>query len=421
MVDKGGLDDFVLCTVHPPEDTKVDDFALKARDYIHSHYSTRYSFILPEPERVLENRVFSAGEYDPRFIGDITDKDIYIFGFANFMDYGSGPVMPGELMNRLGIAAEAALANGAHSVKAVLPDLPFSRADKSPRNYDKSNPKYANVKGRGSSAMAQVNMLAAAGISGIMTFDVHSDEVRGYIRSAMGDAGLLEIDPLAMYAHYLAKHSLVKNQRLVLIAPDVGSKQRVDYVAEVLRVSYSVDTISALYLDKMRSEPNNPDAIHIDVLGVSDNFTTLQGAYGVFIDDIVDTAGTLTKGSKKVIHDGVGIDGDMQKPSGLVTLVTHPTLAGRSYISAMQKLMTGHFDEIVMSNTHPHMEDLIKNQLKGKLSFIRMAHPVGQAIMNVQRGRSLDRIFTGGGDVVRPDIVERYFNLKRHTDWGKGT
>ncbi|OVE75043.1 hypothetical protein BVX95_00475 [archaeon D22] len=269
--------------------------------------------------------MFSGGEFDPRFLQNITEDKIFIFAF------NSKEVFPGDLRSRIIDTAYAAYSNGANEVHLVVPNLSYSRADRDVSYYDKDSTHYNNLFGRGAIAKCQADNFKGAGIKSVFTMDVHSDIVQNYYES------------IGIRFHNIAQDEVfldyVKEMdNAVLLAVDLGAKDKITKLKEMTG-------LSAIFLEKIRKSPNNPDELLISVAGKSDDFTGLKGKTLLIPDDGVDTGGTFKKACDTIMAKG--IDGEV--PKNVIGMFTHFW----AILNPSKTLDRFKDDKIVLTNTIP--------------------------------------------------------------------
>lgn len=413
-----------LVIVSISKDRMALEFTQKVINFLYSHNGGKAYKEIPEVENLFSSGSFSGGEFDPKFRVDVSNKTVIVFGLPS-IETKSEPT-PGEIAFRVCATAEAAYSNGAKEVHAVLPDLHFSRADRLYSDYEKGSKPYENNKGRGRIALLQAKMFKAVGIKTIFTLEVHSSIVRQFYTDVYGRDDALEVlYPSPLISHYIAKKSTLNlendGENIVLVSPDKGAKNRIIGLVNVLREVYGLKNVSKLYLDKIRKSPNNPDELEISLSKdepFSKNFTTLKGKDVIIVDDLVDTAGTISSASKHIREQGVVINGETIIPNSVSAVLVHPVLAGPNFESAMKKLATANLKELIIFNTHPFVEDNLIFPLKKNTTIIRSAWIFSQAIYEFTNGRDIRSMYKTNG-VIDKDKVEKLFNMKRSTSFNR--
>lgn len=418
----GSIDNSVICCL--TRERTSQEFAQKTVDYINRvHRKTP----LADIEEIFSAGSFSGGEFSPRFRQDYADlkgSDVYLMGVPTIPLGLHHKVTPGELMNRTITAAQTAYDCGADNVHVVFPNLMFARADKKQDDFPLDSEAYGQNAGRGRTLLAQIKALWANDVRSIITVDHHSPLLNDFATQVYGrDDAVSSLDTNPLTAHYLVNESPVSERiarngggDFVLIAADKGIKPKINNLLDILKGTYGLDNVSALYLDKFRKHPNNPDELLIkpnDDEPHSPNFTTLEGKTILILDDMIDTAGTMTKASHHIFHKGIECNGNgYETPAGAVGIFTHPVLAGNSYEEPMKKLLSAGLDDLAMYNTHPFIEEKMLYPLKKTATIIRLAKPMGEAIALHARGHDINSMFYTDG-AIDTSKVEGLYNQRR--------
>ena len=228
---------------------------------------------------------------------------------------------------------------GAKSLLIIIPYFGYARQDR------KDKPRVAI----GSKLVA--NILTAAGADRVITMDLHAPQIQGYF-----DIPVDHLDSSAIFIPYIRDLQL---ENLTFAAPDVGSANRIREVASYFNVEMVI-------CDKHRKRAN--EIASMVVIGdVTDRDIVL-------IDDICDTAGTLTKAAKLLKDKGA---------RSVRALCTHPVLSGNAYTNIENSIL----EELVVCDTIP---------LRGhssKLKVLSVANLFASAIKNAYENQSITSLF----------------------------
>src|SRR5690242_15904303 len=194
---------------------------------------------------------FSDGEIQPVFQESIRGDMVFLV---------QSTCAPAENLLELLLMIDAARRASAYKVVAVIPYYGYARQDR------KDKPRVAI----GSKLIA--NMLTAAGADRVITMDLHAPQIQGFF-----DIPVDHLDSSAIFIPYIQQLNL---ENLTFASPDVGSTNRVREVASYFNAEMVI-------CDKHRKRAN--EIASMTVIG------EVTGRDIVLIDDIVDTAGTLTK------------------------------------------------------------------------------------------------------------------------------
>jgi ribose-phosphate pyrophosphokinase len=255
---------------------------------------------------------FSDGEFEPYYEESIRGSNVFLIQSTN---------PPIEYFFELLLMADAAKRASAKQVVAVMPYFGFARQDR------KDRPRTAI----GAKLMADLLMIA--GVTRIITMDLHADQIQGFFN--------IPVDHL--YASYIfipyIKELNLPN--LTIASPDVGGSKRASAYANYLKTEMVI-------CYKQRSRAN-----------VVDKMTAIGEVEGrdiILLDDIVDTAGTLTKAADMLMGMGA---------SSVRALCSHAVLSGKAYEniekSKLAELVVT--DTITLKNTSPKIKVLSTDSL----------------------------------------------------------
>ena len=232
----------------------------------------------------------------------------------------------------------------AESICAVIPYFGYARQDRRVRSS--RVPITAKV---------VANMLQAAGVSRVLTMDLHADQIQGFFD--------IPVDKI------FASQVLLKDLRqqhydnLIVVSPDVGGVVRARALAKQLGCDLAI-------IDKRRPKANVSEVMHV----IGD----IEGRNCVIMDDMIDTAGTLVKAAEVLKERGA---------KQVYAYCTHPIFSG----PAIERIASGSaLDEVVVTNTIPLSAAA---QACGKIRQISVAPLFGETIRRVQNGESVSSLF----------------------------
>ncbi len=249
---------------------------------------------------------FSDGEFQVSYEETVRGSDVYII---------QSTFAPADNLFELLLMVDAAKRASANEIVAVLPYFGFARQDR------KDQPRVAI------GAKMVANLLSAAGVTRIITMDLHADQIQGFFE--------VPVDHLYASSIFLPYVEKLNLPNLSMATPDMGGAKRANAYAK-----YFKSEIVICY--KQRSKANVVDSM--TAIG------EIEGRNIVLVDDLCDTAGTLTKAA------------DMMMDRGAVSvraIVTHPVLSGLAYENIEKSKLT----ELIVTDTIP---------LKGECSKIRV-------------------------------------------------
>ena len=237
---------------------------------------------------------------------------------------------------------DAAHRASARRITAVMPYYGYARQDR------KVEPRVPI------SAKVVANLLEAVKVSRVLTIDLHADQIQGFFNTPVDN---LFASPVMV--EYLQKHNIPD---LVVVSPDTGGVDRARFLAKKLDTGLAI-------IDKRRPKAN--------ICQVMNVIGDVQGKNCVLIDDIIDTAGSISGAAIALKEKGA---------KDVYCLATHPVLSG----NAMENLKAGGFKEIILTNTIP-LRDEIK--ALGNVKVLSVAGLVGDAIVRIHEGESVSRLF----------------------------
>lgn len=250
---------------------------------------------------------FSDGEFQPRI-------DESVRGCTVFIIQSTFP--PAENLMELLLMIDAAKRASAYKVIAVIPYFGLARQDR------KDRPRVSIA------AKVVADLLEAVGVDRVMTLDLHADQIQGFFS--------VPVDHLYasfLFANYIKEMSL---DNITISAPDMGGSKRAN--------AYSRHLKSEMVLSyKLRKKPNVVE--EISIIGEVKDRNVL------IIDDMVDTAGTLSLASQIIMDNGA---------KSVNAFATHPVLSGPAYEriedSPIKKLVVT--DSIPIKRQSPKIEVL---------------------------------------------------------------
>lgn len=252
------------------------------------------------------------------------------------------PPVNDHLMEML-VMIDAAKRASARSVTAVIPYFGYARADRKTQGRESIAAKLA------------ANLLTEAGADRVLAMDLHSGQCVGYfdipVDHVYGDSVILD---------YLASKRISTGD-LVVVSPDVGGVARARSFAKKLN-----DAPLAI-VDKRRSAHNVSEVMNL----IGD----VHGKVAVLVDDMIDTAGTITN-SARVLHQHGARE--------VYACATHAVFSP----PAIERLSSGVFQEVIVTNTIPVTPE---NQFK-ELTVLSVANMLGETIWRVYNAHSVSQL-----------------------------
>ncbi|MBL7892032.1 MAG: ribose-phosphate pyrophosphokinase [Bacteroidia bacterium] len=239
---------------------------------------------------------FSDGEFQVSFEETVRGSDVYII---------QSTFPPSDNLFELLLLVDAAKRASANQIVAVLPYFGMARQDR------KDQPRVAI------GAKLVANLLSAAGVTRIITMDLHADQIQGFFE--------VPVDHLYASSIFLPYIQSLNLPNLSMAAPDMGGAKRANAYAKFLK-----SEIVICY--KQRTRANVVDSM--TAIG------EIEGRNIVLVDDLIDTGGTLTKAADMMLDRGA---------ASVRAVITHPVLSGKAYDSIEKSKLT----ELIVTDTIP--------------------------------------------------------------------
>jgi ribose-phosphate pyrophosphokinase len=197
------------------------------------------------------------------------------------------------------------------------------------------------------------DLITRAGADRVITMDLHAGQIQGFF-----DIPVDHLLGLPILARYLKQKNI---QNGVVVSPDLGGVTRARELSERLNLPLAI-------IDKRRPEPNVSEIMNL--------IGGIQNKKAILIDDLIDTAGTITQGAEELIRRGA---------SEVYACCTHPVLSG----PAKERLQNSPIKEVVVTNTIP-----LNNSLKlDKVTVLSVAPLIGDAIERIYEELSVSELF----------------------------
>ncbi len=279
---------------------------------------------------------FSDGEIRAQIDENVRGRDAFI------LQSTSAP--QNDNLMELILLGDALRRASAASMTAVIPYFGYARQDRRPNS--------ARV---AISAKVVADMLAVVGYNRVITVDLHADQIQGFFDMPVDN----------VYSTPAMLEDMVKKQltNLTVVSPDIGGVVRARAVAKKLN-----DADLAI-IDKRRPCHNQAEVMHI--IGEVANRNC------IIVDDMVDTAGTLTHAASALKDHGA---------KTVTAYCTHPIFSG----AAIENIMNSAIDEVVVGNTIPLTD---KARSCPKVRQIDLSHLIAETIYRVNHKESVSSLF----------------------------
>lgn len=246
---------------------------------------------------------FSDGEFQPCYLETIRGNEIFII---------QSTFSPAENLFELLLLIDAAKRASAKNIIAVIPYFGYARQDR------KDKPRVSI------GAKLVANLLTAAGVNRIITMDLHADQIQGFF-----DVPVDHLYASTVFVPYLTSLNL---PNLTLSSPDTGGTRRAAAYAKFLNADLVV-------CFKQRAKANVIEKMTL--------IGEVEGRDIILVDDIIDTAGTITKAADMMMDRGA---------SSVRAVITHAILSGNAY----EKIENSKLTELIVSDTIPLKKECSK-------------------------------------------------------------
>jgi len=291
------------------------------------------NYLSIEPGKITA-KTFSDGETQIEIHENIRGRDVFV------LQSTCTPV--NDNLMQLLIIMDALRRASAKRVTAVIPYYGYGRQDR------KVKPRVPI------SAKLVADLITTAGADRVISIDLHAGQIQGYFNIPVDN---LFAAPLLL--KYIRTHF---QDDLVIVSPDAGGVERARAFAKRLSASLA-------FIDKRRDAPNISEAMNI--------IGEVEGKTIIILDDMVDTAGTLTQGANALKNRGA---------AKIYACCTHPVLSGPS----IERLEESPIDRLVVTNTIPLSKEA---QQCSKIDVLSVAELLGEAIKRVFNSHSVSTLF----------------------------
>ncbi|MCF8075548.1 MAG: ribose-phosphate pyrophosphokinase [Desulfotignum sp.] len=296
--------------------------------------SDRISEYLAKPLGKLKVNRFSDGEIQVEILENVRKQEIYVLQSTCY------PV--NDHLVELLLLIDAFKRSSASRITAVIPYFGYARQDK------KVSPRVPI------SAKMVADLLENTGVDRVITMDLHAGQIQGFFS--------VPVDNLYAAPIIIDDIKTRYPENLVVVSPDAGGVERARAYAKRLHCSLAI-------VDKRRSAPNQARAMAI----IGD----VKDKIAIVIDDMVDTAGTLTEAAGVIREKGA---------RQVHAYCTHPVLSG----PAIERITQSSLNSLVATDTIPLSPEA---QACEKIKTLSIAKLVGEAIMRSYRGDSVNSLF----------------------------
>ncbi|WP_038812484.1 ribose-phosphate diphosphokinase [Bacillus anthracis] len=276
---------------------------------------------------------FSDGEVQINIEESIRGCDVFIIQSTSF------PV--NEHIMELLIMIDALKRASAKTINIVIPYYGYARQDRKARSREPITSKLV------------ANLLETAGATRVITLDLHAPQIQGFF-----DIPIDHLMGVPILSDYFETKGL---KDIVIVSPDHGGVTRARKMADRLKAPIAI-------IDKRRPRPNVSEVMNI--------IGNIEGKTAILIDDIIDTAGTITLAANTLVENGA---------SEVYACCTHPVLSG----PAIERIQNSNIKELVVTNSIVLPEE----KKIDKVHELSVAPLIGEAIIRVYEEESVSVLF----------------------------
>ncbi len=281
-------------------------------------------------------RRFSDGEINVEINESVRGKDIFVIQSTCY---------PGNdnLMELL-IMMDALKRASARRINAVIPYYGYARQDR------KVSPR-API-----SAKLVADLITVAGATRMMTVDLHAGQIQGFF-----DIPVDHLYAFPVILDYLSK-KFSNGEEIVIVSPDAGGVERARAFAKRLKARLAI-------IDKRREAANVSQVMNI----IGD----VKGMIAILLDDMIDTAGTLTHAAEALLEHGA---------KEVYASASHPVLSGK----AMERIRNSNIQEIVVTDTIPLRQEATQEK---RIKVLSVAPLLAEGIRRIHTEDSVSALF----------------------------
>ncbi|HEY4398997.1 MAG TPA: ribose-phosphate diphosphokinase [Lactobacillaceae bacterium] len=286
----------------------------------------------------LSVKRFSDGEVQISIEDSVRGANVFVIQST------SAPVND-NLMELL-IMVDALRRASAHEINVVLPYYGYARQDRKARSREPITAKLV------------ANMLERAGATRVLALDLHAAQIQGFF-----DIPMDHLQGAPLLADYLLSNGIVDTKNAVVVSPDHGGMTRARNLNNLLELEAPVAVI-----DKRRPAPN--------VAEIGSIVGDVKGKVAIMIDDMIDTAGTITQGAQLVMDHGA---------KEVYVVASHAVFSG----PAVERLQNSVFTKVIVTDSIQLPED----KRFEKLEVVSVGELIGEAITRISKNEAISPLF----------------------------
>jgi ribose-phosphate pyrophosphokinase len=278
--------------------------------------------------------VFSDGEIRFQSLENVRGADVFIIqSFTRDINF--------HIMELL-LMCDAFKRASAKRITAVIPYYAYARQDR------KDRPRVAI------SAKLIADLLETSGFSRILSIDLHANQIQGFFN--------IPVDNLMALPIFISHFKKMKLKDLVIVSPDAGGVERARIFSQKLKSGLAI-------ADKRRAEANVAEIMHI----IGD----VKDKNAIIVDDIIDTAGTMTETVKALKNNGA---------KKIFAACTHGVLSGK----ALERISESPVEKLFITDTIPLTGELANCR---KIGVLSVSDLFSEAISSIHKETSVSKLF----------------------------
>jgi ribose-phosphate pyrophosphokinase len=296
----------------------------------------------------VNSQKFSDGELCVDFTNSIRGKRVYLLTSPNNSD---------EII-KLNLAIDAAKRAAAKEIVAILPYFPYARQDKKDQSRGPIG------------AKVMVEMIEHRGATGVITFDLHADQIQGFF-----NIPVTHLEGKNVFDNYIAsiynENTILcgPNEEIVLSSCDAGGVKRVKRMVTKLKEKHSMD-VNYVVIDKTRTKANSVE--NVTIIG------DVNDKHVIIVDDMIDTFGSADKAVEALIEAGA---------KSVRMIASHGVLSGQ----AIDRITKSKLTQLIISNSL-RLNVLENHPVFNKIKVISLETQIAYAITSINSRSSFEKI-----------------------------
>ena len=284
---------------------------------------------------------FSNGEIYARYQQSVRGADVFLI--QSICDSVDHSYDVNDALMELLIMADAAKRASARTITAVVAHYGYARQDR------KAAPREPIT------AKLVADLMQAAGVTRLMSIDLHASQIQGYFNLPVD-----HLTALPILVDYFKSLDLPQ-EKLCIVSPDVGRAKAAKKFSDMIGADLAI---------MHKGRPGHNKAEITALIG------DVQGKICIINDDMIDTGGSICAAAQTLMNKGA---------EAVYCCCTHPVFSGPAY----ERLENACFKEVIVTDTVPVPEE----KLTGKIKVVSVANLLARAITNVYNNGPVSEVF----------------------------